>query len=71
MKRRSSKTCTPEEWRTYLYLRENPSGWLKENWYCGSGCRKHFQIERHTLTGELREPILPGEKTGTTKGDMK
>ena len=43
------KTCTPEEWRTYLYLRENPSGWLVENWYCSSGCRKHFTIERLSL----------------------
>ena len=56
-------TCTPEEWRTYLYLRDNPSGWLVENWYCSSGCRKHFKLERHTLTGELRNPPLPGRKT--------
>lgn len=57
-------TATPEEWRTYLYLRDNPSGWLRESWYCSSGCRTHFQIERHTLTGELRTPPLPGRKTG-------
>ena len=65
------KTCSPEEWRTYLYLRDNPSGWLVENWYCSSGCRTHFQIERHTLTGELRSPILPGIKPGATKGATK
>ena len=55
-------TTSPEEWRAYLYLRDNPSGWLRESWYCSSGCRTHFQIERHTLTGELREPPLPGSK---------
>jgi len=59
------KTTSPEEWRTYLYLRDNPSGWLVENWYCSSGCRRWFKIERHTLTGELREPVLPGAKNGT------
>ena len=59
------------EWQTYLYLRDNPSGWLVENWYCSSGCRTHFQIERHTLTGELRSPILPGVKPGATKGATK
>ena len=64
-------TCTPEDWRTYLYLRDNPSGWLRESWYCSSGCRKHFTIERHTLTGELRTPILPGSKPGATKGETK
>lgn len=59
-------TATAEEWRTYLYLRDNPSGWLRESWYCSSGCRRHFQLERHTLTGELRTPPLPGRKTGGT-----
>ncbi|MDW3221227.1 MAG: sarcosine oxidase subunit delta [Acidimicrobiales bacterium] len=56
-------TATKHEWRTYLYLRDNPSGWLRESWYCSSGCRTHFQIERHTLTGEIRTPPLPGSKT--------
>jgi sarcosine oxidase delta subunit len=44
---------------------------LLENWYCSSGCRRHFKIERHTLTGELRAPVLPGRKPGATQGDMK
>lgn len=57
-------TTTREEWRAYLYLRDNPAGWLRENWYCAAGCRRHFQIERHTVTGEIRTPPLPGRKTG-------
>ena len=54
------RTTSPVEWRAYLYLRDNPAGWLRENWYCAQGCRRHFQLERHTVSGEWREPPLPG-----------
>jgi|DEB0MinimDraft_10_1074344.scaffolds.fasta_scaffold00028_16 sarcosine oxidase subunit delta len=54
--------ATPEEWRSYLYLRDNPAGWLREGWFCSSGCRTFFTLERNTTTGELREPLLPGNK---------
>ena len=43
------------EWRTYLYLRENPAGWITETWYCRSGCRRYFTIERNTATNEIRD----------------
>ena len=43
------------EWRTYLYLRENPAGWVTEPWYCRSGCRRYFTIERNTATHEIRD----------------
>lgn len=53
---------SPEEWRTYLYLRDNPAGWMEETWYCRSGCRRHFTVERNTVTNEFRVPLLPGHK---------
>ena len=54
-------TTTPEEWRAYLYLEDNPAGWLRETWYCANGCRRFFTVERHTVSGEFRPPVLPGE----------
>ena len=57
-------TADAEEWRTYLYLEDNPAGWLKENWYCRSGCRQYFSLERNTATNEFRRPPLPGGKLG-------
>ena len=24
---------TPESWRDYLYLEDNPAGWMRETWY--------------------------------------
>ena len=57
-------TTTPEQWRDYLYLENNPAGWLKENWYCRSGCRRYFSLERHTATNEFRNPPMPVAKLG-------
>lgn len=49
-------TATPQEWRAYLYIRSNPSGWTEESWYHGSGCRRYFRLGRHTVTNETRPP---------------
>ena len=61
-------STTPTEWREYLYMEHNPAGWLRENWYCSSGCRRFFTVERHTNTSEFREPPLPGSKTPRPSG---
>ena len=53
----------PEAWREYLYLRDNPAGWLHEMWYCRSGCRRYFTLERHTVTNEFRQSPLPFAKS--------
>jgi heterotetrameric sarcosine oxidase delta subunit len=49
----------PEEWRAFLYLRENPAGWTTETWFHRAGCRQHLIVERHTLTNEVRDARLP------------
>ena len=48
-------TTTPQEWRAYLYLRDNPAGWTTETWYHAFGCRRFFRTERHTVTNGFRE----------------
>jgi len=53
--RPNPSTTSLREWRTYLYIRENPAGWLTETWYCRNGCRLYFTIERNTSTNEIRE----------------
>ncbi|MGI9644952.1 MAG: sarcosine oxidase subunit delta [Ilumatobacteraceae bacterium] len=54
----------PAEWRTYLYIESNPAGVLRETWYCRSGCRRYFVLERDTVTNEFHPPPLPGDKGG-------
>ncbi len=53
----------PDVWRGYLYLRDNPADWLTETWYCRSGCRRFFTLERHTVTNEFRPSPLPFAKS--------
>jgi sarcosine oxidase, subunit delta len=48
------RTATREQWRTYLYLRANPLGWVTETWYHRMGCRRYIRLERHTGTNEVR-----------------
>src|SRR5918997_4119077 len=48
-----------QEWRAYLYARNNPAGWTTETWYHSAGCRQHFVTERHTMTNEVRTSRLP------------
>ncbi|MDH4279101.1 MAG: sarcosine oxidase subunit delta [Acidimicrobiia bacterium] len=52
----------PEAWRGYLYLRDNPAGRLTEMWYCRSGCRRYFTLERDTVTNEFDNSPLPFPK---------
>lgn len=38
----------PQRWTSYLYLRRNPLGELREWWYHRAGCGRWFIAERHT-----------------------
>jgi heterotetrameric sarcosine oxidase delta subunit len=62
-----------EEWRAYLYARNNPAGWTTETWYHSAGCRQHFVAERHTVTNEVRSsrvfPYSP-EQSDHTGGNV-
>ena len=42
------------EWAGYLFMRDNPKGWFAERWFHVSGCRRWFNVERHTVTYEMR-----------------
>jgi sarcosine oxidase, subunit delta len=56
------RTATPEEWRGYLYLRNNTCGWVVETWYHRMGCRKFVKLERHTDTNETRPAPARGHR---------
>jgi sarcosine oxidase subunit delta len=48
-----------DEWRAFLYMRDNPAGWTTETWYHRAGCRQHFTLERHAVTNEVHASRLP------------
>ena len=65
-----------EEWRAFLYARDNPAGWTTETWFHSAGCRQHFVVERHTVTNEVQAPRLPAaqvrnrQRERATGGDV-
>jgi heterotetrameric sarcosine oxidase delta subunit len=49
------------EWAEYLFVRDNPKGWFTERWAHTAGCRRWFDIQRHTVTYEFR-PVQTHEQ---------
>ena len=47
-------TATPEEWRSYLYLRRNTRGLSEETWYHSAGCRRYIRLTRDTVSNQTR-----------------
>ena len=45
---------TDEQWAEYVFMRDNPKGWFAERWFHTTGCRRWFNLERHTVTYEFR-----------------
>lgn len=43
-----------DSWMEYVYYRRNPRGWHSEYWHHQSGCRAWLEVERHTVTHEIR-----------------
>jgi sarcosine oxidase subunit delta len=52
-------TTAPEEWRKYLYVKENQAAWTTETWFHRAGCRRYFVVERHRVTNEIRASRPP------------
>ncbi|MBT6441870.1 MAG: sarcosine oxidase subunit delta [Alphaproteobacteria bacterium] len=48
-------------WADYLFNRANPKGWHRERWIHALGCRRWFNVERHTATHEIRATWPMGE----------
>lgn len=53
----------PAAWRRYLYLKENVLGWQTERWFHGSGCRRFLDVERHSVTNEIKDVRAVGGAT--------
>jgi heterotetrameric sarcosine oxidase delta subunit len=42
-----------QEWADYLFMRKNPKGVHYERWMHAKGCRRYFNVARHTVTHEI------------------
>ena len=58
----SSETMTDAEWADYLFMRKNPKGVHYERWNHARGCRRWFNVARHTVTHEILAVYKMGEQ---------
>jgi len=56
------EACSDQEWGDYLFFRDNPRGIHHELWVHAVGCRKFFNITRHTVSYEILETYKMGEQ---------
>jgi sarcosine oxidase subunit delta len=45
--------CDAEQWRDYLFFRDNPRGVTFERWRHSYGCGRWFNLARDTVTHEI------------------
>lgn len=50
------------EWAEYLFMRDNPKGPFAERWVHAAGCRRWFNVKRHTVTHEILVVYRIGEQ---------
>ena len=55
------QAVSDEEWAQYLFMRDNPKGMFLERWVHSHGCRRWFNVARHTVTHEISAVYKPGE----------
>ena len=46
-------SLSDDEWANYLFFRKNPKGVHYERWMHAFGCRRYFNMARHTVSGEI------------------
>ena len=51
-----------EAWGDYLFFRKNPRGVHHEQWLHAAGCRKFFNVTRHTVSYEILETYKVGQQ---------
>jgi sarcosine oxidase subunit delta len=46
--------ASEDDWFEAVFLRDNPKGWHTEYWRHGFGCGAFLEVERNTVTHEIR-----------------
>lgn len=65
------ESLTDEEWSQYLFFRKNPRGLHHEMWVHAAGCRKFFNMTRHTVTYKIFETYKMGQQPSITAEDTQ
>jgi sarcosine oxidase subunit delta len=62
VKQPPSADASHAAWMDYRFNRVNVAGVQREWWFHRSGCRQWLQAVRNTISNEVLESFLPGEK---------
>ena len=49
--------ANPAQWFDYVYLRNNPRGWIDEYAHHSGGCRQWLVVSRNTETHEVKAVV--------------
>ncbi len=49
-----TENLSDEAWADYLFMRKNPRGLHREQWLHTAGCRRYFNVERDTVSYQIR-----------------
>ena len=49
------------EWGKYLFFRSTPKGMHYERWTHDHGCRRWFNVQRHTVTDKIMQTYKMGQ----------
>ena len=50
--------ASEDAWFEAVFLRDNPRGWHREYWRHAFGCGAFLEVERHTVTHQIRSVKL-------------
>ena len=64
VKQGPAANASPREWQDHRFNRVNAAGIQTEWWFHRSGCRQWLEAVRNTVSNEVLETFLPGEKRG-------
>lgn len=57
-----SDKASDADWADYLFFRTNPKGVHRERWVHRHGCRRWFNVARHTVSHEILAVYKIGER---------
>ncbi|HSY66245.1 MAG TPA: sarcosine oxidase subunit delta [Terriglobales bacterium] len=57
-----TSAAPPGDWQKHRFNRVNAAGVQAEWWFHRSGCRQWMQAVRNTVSNEVLESFLPGDK---------
>lgn len=60
-----------EEWADYLFFKKNPKGVHYERWLHTAGCRRYFNMARHTVSGKIYGSYQFGDSPPDTSDTKK